>query len=60
MSIILPGLRNEPRDRSRHPRPPPARVGRNASARLSVFVVSGIGADAEAAGVACSAAGQAS
>jgi hypothetical protein len=56
---LLSGLRDEPRSGSPHPRPPPARLGRHNAARVAVFVVSGIGADAEAAGTACFAAGEA-
>src|SRR5580658_1210290 len=39
--------RDEPGDRPAHCRPPPARLGRHFRARAALFLVSGIGADAE-------------
>jgi hypothetical protein len=46
---LLSGLRDKPGDRSAHRRPSPAGLGRHAGARAAVFMVSRIGADAEAA-----------
>jgi hypothetical protein len=46
---LLSGLRNEPSDRSAHHRSPPARLGRHFRARAALFLVSGVGADAETA-----------
>ncbi len=43
----LSRLQHKPRHRSPHPRSPSARLGRNAGARLAVWMVSGLGADAE-------------
>jgi hypothetical protein len=53
---VLPGLRDdEPGDRSADRRSPPAGLGRHAGARASEFMVSGVGADAEAFRAVCAA-----
>jgi hypothetical protein len=54
---LLPRPRNEPRDRSAHPRPSPAGFGRHSGPWPTVLVVSGIGTDAEATRAVRAAAG---
>jgi hypothetical protein len=55
---LLPRLPDEPGDRSPRAGSPPTGVSRITGARSAVLVVSGVGADAEAAGAVCPAAGK--
>jgi hypothetical protein len=56
---VLPRLRNQPRHRSPHHRPAPARIRRHAGARAAVLMVSRVGANAEADRVVRAAASEA-
>jgi hypothetical protein len=55
---VLSGLRDQPGDRSTHGRSSPTRLGRHAGSWTALLMVSGIGADAEAARTLCPPASQ--